>query len=75
VQVIKAYGAVDVYLPLFLTLVRDGCVWSDLRAGYITPGEGAAGGVLRKTTKNPSQGTLSPGLDFNRGPHEYNSEI
>jgi len=69
----KVYGTVD--LHLFLTLVRDGCVWSALRAGYFTPGEGAVGGVLRETTKNLSQSTRSPGLDFNRGPHEYIAEI
>lgn len=71
----KAYGAMDVYLPLFLTLVRNGSVGSTLRAGYITPGEGAAGGVLRETTKNLSQSTRSLGLDFNRVPHEYKAEI
>jgi hypothetical protein len=50
-------------------------VGSALRAGYNTPGEGAAGGVLTETTKNLSQSTRSPGLDFNRVPHEYKAEI
>ena len=49
VHVMKAYVAVDVYLHLFLTLVRDGCVWSAWRVGYFTPGERAAGGKPRKT--------------------------
>ena len=31
VQVMEAYGAVDVYLHLFLTLVRDVCVVSFTR--------------------------------------------
>lgn len=65
VQVMKAYGAVDVYLHLFLTLVRDWCL-SALRAGYFTTGERVASRVLRENTKNLSQSTRSPGLDFNR---------
>lgn len=41
----------------------------------LPPGERAAGGVLRETTKNQSQITRSPVLDFNRGLHEYKAEI
>ena len=50
-------------------------VWSALRAGNFTPGERAASRLLRETTKNLSQSSRFPGLDFNRGPHEYKAEI
>jgi hypothetical protein len=49
VQVMKFYGAVD--LHLFLTLVRYGCVWSALRAGYFIPGGAAPVGFWGKPRK------------------------
>lgn len=37
VQIVKAYGVVDVYLHLFVTLVRDGCVCGQLYALVTLP--------------------------------------
>jgi hypothetical protein len=39
----KAYGGVDVYIHIFLTLALVGSEWSTLRPGRFIPGETAAG--------------------------------
>jgi hypothetical protein len=35
----RAYGGMDVYIHIFLTLAVAGCEWSASRPGRFTPGE------------------------------------
>jgi hypothetical protein len=35
----KAYGVLDVYIPVFLTTALAGGEWSDSRPGHFTRGE------------------------------------